>query len=136
MKSVQIRSFSVSYFPVFELIYSVNLRVQSDYRKIRTRKNSVFGYFHALFRNYFRKTLEQRCLTGFWIHICYPISNATFKVTIDSCLKKFNYFFSKPVKSKDNPNDWPFSVSKIKFRNISKIQGKDFAGKLFQLILW
>ena len=36
------------YFPVFELnmeIYSVNLRIQSKYRKIRTRKNSVFGHF-------------------------------------------------------------------------------------------
>ena len=36
------------YFPVFELnteIYSVNLRIQSEYRKIRIRKNSVFGHF-------------------------------------------------------------------------------------------
>ena len=36
------------YFPVFGLnteIYSVNLRIQSKYRKIRTRKYSVFGHF-------------------------------------------------------------------------------------------
>ena len=36
------------YFPVFALnteIYSVNLRIQSEYRKIRTRNNSVFGHF-------------------------------------------------------------------------------------------
>ena len=36
------------YFPVFGLnteIYSVNLRIQPEYRKIRTRKNSVFGHF-------------------------------------------------------------------------------------------
>ena len=26
-------------------IYFVNLRIQSEYRKIRTRKNSVFGHF-------------------------------------------------------------------------------------------
>ena len=26
-------------------IYEVNLRIQSEYRKIRTRKNSVFGHF-------------------------------------------------------------------------------------------
>ena len=34
-------------FPVFKLnreIYSVNLRIQSEYRKIRTRNNSVFGH--------------------------------------------------------------------------------------------
>ena len=36
------------YFPVFGLnteIYGVNLRIQSKYRKIRTRNNSVFGLF-------------------------------------------------------------------------------------------
>ena len=36
------------YFPAFGLnmeIYSVNLRIPSEYRKIRTRNNSVFGYF-------------------------------------------------------------------------------------------
>ena len=36
------------YFSLFELnteIYSVNFRVQSKYRKIRTRNNSVFGHF-------------------------------------------------------------------------------------------
>ena len=35
-------------FPVFGLnteIYSVNLRIQSEYRKIQTRNNSVFGHF-------------------------------------------------------------------------------------------
>ena len=40
--------FSGPYFPVFELnmeIYSENLCIQSEYRKIRTRKNSVFGHF-------------------------------------------------------------------------------------------
>ena len=26
-------------------IYSVNLRIQAEYRKIRTRNNSVFGHF-------------------------------------------------------------------------------------------
>ena len=26
-------------------IYSANLRIQSEYRKIRTRKNCVFGHF-------------------------------------------------------------------------------------------
>ena len=36
------------YFSVFGLdteIYSVNLRIQSEYRKMRTRKNAVFGPF-------------------------------------------------------------------------------------------
>ena len=40
--------FSGSYLPVLGLdteIYSVDIRIQSDYRKIRTRKNSVFGHF-------------------------------------------------------------------------------------------
>ena len=40
--------FSCPYFPVFGLnaeIYSVNLHIQSKYRKIWTRKNSVFRHF-------------------------------------------------------------------------------------------
>ena len=49
VRSIQIRNFfSDPYFPVFGLnteSYRVNLRIQSEYRKIRTRKNSVFGYF-------------------------------------------------------------------------------------------
>ena len=40
--------FSGPYFPEFGLnteIYGVNLHIYSEYRKIRTRKNSVFGHF-------------------------------------------------------------------------------------------
>ena len=36
------------YFPVFGLnteIYGINLHIQFEYRKIRTRNNSVFGHF-------------------------------------------------------------------------------------------
>ena len=36
------------HFPVFRLntkIYGVNIRIQSEYRRIRTRNNSVFGLF-------------------------------------------------------------------------------------------
>ena len=39
---------SGSYFHLFGLdleIYPVNLQIQSEYRKIRTRNNSAFGYF-------------------------------------------------------------------------------------------
>ena len=40
--------FSGPYFSVFGLnteTYRVNLRIKSEYRKIRTRKNFVFGHF-------------------------------------------------------------------------------------------
>ena len=40
--------FSSPYFPIFGLnteIYGVNHRIQSEYRKIRTRKNYLSGYF-------------------------------------------------------------------------------------------
>ena len=37
--------FCGTYFPAFRLIYGVNLRIQSECAKIRTRKNSVFGLF-------------------------------------------------------------------------------------------
>ena len=49
VKSVQIRSFfSGPHFPVFGMnteTYSLNLCIQSEYGKIRTRKNFLFGHF-------------------------------------------------------------------------------------------
>ena len=48
VKSVQIRGYFWSVFPVFGLntkICEVNLRVPSKYKKMRTRNNSVFGHF-------------------------------------------------------------------------------------------
>ena len=48
LKSVQIQSYFRSVFsciPTKYEIYSVNLRIQSECRKIRTRNNSVFGHF-------------------------------------------------------------------------------------------
>ena len=45
VKSVQIRSFFRSVFSCIHSVFSCNLLIQSEYRKIRTRKNSVFGYF-------------------------------------------------------------------------------------------
>ena len=44
--------FSGPYFPLFGLNterYGVNLHIQSECGKIRTRKNSVFGHFHAVY---------------------------------------------------------------------------------------
>ena len=42
---------NTEYFPVFGLntdIYGVNLGIQLEYRKIRTRKNFVFGHFFTV----------------------------------------------------------------------------------------
>ena len=71
MKSFQIWSYFCPYFPVFGLntedwIYSINLRTQSEYRKIRTRNNSVFGHFSRSFLlsccwNCWKKSLTEFC---------------------------------------------------------------------------
>ena len=45
VESVQIWSLSDPYFPVLGLNTEIYGVVQSEYRKIRTRKNSVFGHF-------------------------------------------------------------------------------------------
>ena len=47
VKSVLIRSFFWSVFSCIRTEY-LNLRIHSEYRKIRARKNYVFGYFHAV----------------------------------------------------------------------------------------
>ena len=43
-------------------IHSVNLRIQSEYRKIRTRKNAVFGHFS-----------RRVCFTGNSTTTCYSL---------------------------------------------------------------
>ena len=48
MKNAQIGRVSGPRFRVFGLkgeIYSVNLHIQYEYRKVRTNKNSIFGHF-------------------------------------------------------------------------------------------
>ena len=48
VKSIQKRGFCGSYFPAFGMnaeIYGVKLRIHSECRKIRTRKNSVYGHY-------------------------------------------------------------------------------------------
>ena len=60
VKSLQIRSFSGPYFPVFGLnteIYSVNLRIQSKCGKIRTGKKPVFGQ-HLRLKTDLRKSAD------------------------------------------------------------------------------
>ena len=57
---------SSPYFPVFRLntgIYGVNLRIQSEYRKIRTRNNSVLGHFSRS-----DCICEWKCLPSRWPH--------------------------------------------------------------------
>ena len=89
------------YFPVFGLntkIYSANLRIQSEYRKIRTRKNSVFGLFSRS---------ESALLIGVW-RSCF---------TTDL---KFNHVISKrfsiyTLKSCGNPHSC-YSVSIYLFK--------------------
>ena len=61
--------FSGLYFPVFGLIYSVNLRVQSKYKKIRTRKSSVFGHFSRTVNPFVRQALINPFhSTGLFLH--------------------------------------------------------------------
>ena len=74
VKSVQIRSIFWSVFsciPIF-LIYGVNLRIQSEYRKIRARKYSVFGHFSRSDCFHFkgvRKRLKKKFLMITWFFL-------------------------------------------------------------------
>ena len=53
--------FSGPYFAVFELnteIYSLNLRIQSEYKKVRTRKYFVFGDFSRSDYNFSKRIIS------------------------------------------------------------------------------
>ena len=61
------------YFPVFWLNterYRGSFRIQSDYRKIRTRNNSVFGhlFIHIIISKFYKfQTFVMRC--AIWYHL-------------------------------------------------------------------
>ena len=79
LKSLQIWVISGPYFPVFGLnteIYSVNLCIQSEYRKIRTRNNFVFGHFlcSILKRRYWSRFLKLFC---WWLSQRSPFREKT-----------------------------------------------------------
>ena len=68
-KSVLILSFSGLYFPAFGLnteIYSVNLRIQSECRKIRTRKTPNTDTFCGGLRKLSPKTSENQMFSDVW----------------------------------------------------------------------
>ena len=56
------RVFSGPYFPVLRLnrkIYGVNLRIQSEYRQIGTRKNSYLDTFYAVLNTDYKTNLNK-----------------------------------------------------------------------------
>ena len=83
------RVVSGPYFPVFGLnteIYGINFRIQSEYRKIRTRNNSVFGHFsRSVCMCIFTCLYVRGCVH---IYICIYISVFSFDLSI------FMFFFS------------------------------------------
>ena len=91
MKRVQIRSFFWSVFsfiPVFGLnteIYGVNLRIQSEYRKIPTRKNSVFWHLPRSVYTMPRYDIKFECFlqieTLFYENNAWKISFKTWQAT-------------------------------------------------------
>ena len=71
--------FSGPHFPAFVLnmeIYGVNLRIQSEYRKIQSRKNSVFGHFSR--------------------SVCGPHCHVT--ISGSSCLSIFTLYIMSPTR--------------------------------------
>ena len=63
--------FSSPYFPVFGLnrvIYSVNFRIQSEYGKIRTMKNSVFGNFRLNESSWFSRFMVRQIKVFLFMH--------------------------------------------------------------------
>ena len=75
-------------FSVFELnteIYGVNLRIQSKYRKMRTRNNSVFGHFSRsdIFKKlYFTLTLRSIGSRFLLLVSCKNVNNTHAYMTI------------------------------------------------------
>ena len=74
------RVFSGPYFPVFRLnteIYSVNLRIQSECRRIRIRKDSVFGHISRgdLVLTLSCKKIFSRIITSVSLKLSFDVAN-------------------------------------------------------------
>ena len=102
VKRVHIRSYFGRHFHAFRLNterYGVSLRIQSEYRKMRTRNNSVFGHFS---RSIYRQTkfftllyMRMRYLI-FWPVFIHDMKKAAFNFFL-SCENKGGvkcYYFS------------------------------------------
>ena len=74
------RVFSGPYFPVFRLnteIYSVNLRIQSECRKIRIRKDFVFGHISRgdLVLTLSCRKIFSRIITSVSLKLSFDVAN-------------------------------------------------------------
>ena len=89
------------YFPVFALnteIYGVNFCIQSQYRKIRTRNNSVFGHFSrsdSLISNchyqwYVSRVMNQYDFCFVFV-LCLKLDRQQRKETIEAPVLKIAY---------------------------------------------
>ena len=77
--------FSGRYFPVFRLkteIFFINLYIQSECRKIWTRKNSVSGHFSRSDENWLQGGClwkrVQRCCPYYWLKIKFTLSTLSY----------------------------------------------------------
>ena len=82
LKSVQIRSF---FWSVFFCIWAVNLCIQSECRKIRTRKNSVFEHFtqcRSCIEWKTSKAITQKSLEKHSLYVLHTIPRKESKMEI------------------------------------------------------
>ena len=96
VKSVKYGVIPGPYFPVFGLytdIYGVNIGIQSEYRKIWTRDNSVFGHFSRIRENlYSRKRVKSSFSWNYFTRI-FTISQKCE----NSPSKTMNNYFSRKI---------------------------------------
>ena len=75
------------YFPVFELNTEIeygNLRIQSEYRKIRTRNNSVFGHFSRSAGNASKNVLNETRQIIYFLYNAKGIAKKVYNNIINS----------------------------------------------------
>ena len=121
--------FSDPYFPVFGLnteIYSIYLRIQSKYRKIRTRKTSVCGQFS-------RSDLLFNLICKVFLFV---LCNFEFRIVFANTANYYWHKYSLPAKNICLINtllcehciycEW---ISWIKYNNIAFAWNKDSENK-------
>ena len=104
VKSVRIRIFSGPYFPAFRLNmerhYGVYLRIQSEWRKIRTRKTANMDPFHAV-----KIIMDVFFLTKWWRRNSVPQSTiflSDYNCYVGQNKTLSDKIFPDQVKNTDN----------------------------------
>ena len=113
------------YFPVFGLnkeIYSINLRIQSGYREIRSRKSSAFQAVIKTQKRHYNLLTLNRFHTFFWCFYYYWLWTSKFWLGSCNYPQLFFRHFEKNNNSQENLHSRIYFIKVKNLQSTSSLQ--------------